>query len=70
MSYTVNAMSINHVTEVVLVFSTGGHASNLALLRLGSQHVATGPPSSLLSFSSKTYFLPFDVKLRSRKLSS
>src|SRR5215831_13418678 len=48
MSYTVNTMRINHVTEVVLVFSTGGHASNLALLRLGSQHGATGPINGLL----------------------
>lgn len=48
MSYTVNAMRINHVTDVVLVFSTGGHASNVALLRLGSQHGATGPINGLL----------------------
>ena len=33
MSYTVNTMRINHVTNVVLVFSTGGHANNVALLR-------------------------------------
>ena len=48
MSYTVNAMRINHVTDVVLVFSTGGHGSNVALLRLGSQHGATGPINGLL----------------------
>ena len=48
MSYTVNTMRINHVTDVVLVFSTGGHASNVALLRLGSQHGATGPINGLL----------------------
>lgn len=48
MSYTVNAMRINHVTDVVLVFSTGGHVSNVALLRLGSQHGATGPINGLL----------------------
>src|SRR5215467_13876372 len=48
MSYTVNAMKINHVTDVVLVFSTGGHASNVALLRLGSQHGTTGPINGLL----------------------
>jgi len=48
MSYTVNAMKINHVTDVVLVFSTGGHTSNVALLRLGSQHGATGPINGIL----------------------
>jgi len=48
MSYTVNTMRINHVTDVVLVFSTGGHASNVALLRLESQHGATGPINGLL----------------------
>jgi hypothetical protein len=48
MSYTVNTMRINHVTDVVLVFSTGAHASNVALLRLGSQHGATGPVNGLL----------------------
>ncbi len=48
MSYTVNTMRINHVTDVVLVFSTGGHANNAALLRLGSQHGATGPINGLL----------------------
>ena len=48
MSYTVNTMRINHVTDVVLVFSTGGHASNVALLRLGSQHGATGLINGLL----------------------
>ena len=47
-SYTVNTMRINHVTDVVLVFSTGGHAGNVALLRLGSQHGATGPINGLL----------------------
>jgi len=47
-SYTVNTMRINHVTDVVLVFSTGGHANNVALLRLGSQHGATGPVNGLL----------------------
>jgi hypothetical protein len=48
MSYTVNTMRINHVTDVVLVFSTGAHASNVALLRLGSQHGPTGPVNGLL----------------------
>jgi hypothetical protein len=48
MSYTVNTMRINHVTDVVLVFSTGGHANNVALLRLGTQHGATGPINGLL----------------------
>ena len=48
MSYTVNTMRINHVTDVVLVLSTGGHANNVALLRLGSQHGATGPMNGLL----------------------
>jgi hypothetical protein len=47
-SYTVNAMKINHVTDVVLVFSTGGHASKVALLHLGFQHGATGPINGLL----------------------
>jgi hypothetical protein len=54
MSYTVNAMRINHVTDVVLVFSTGGHASNVALLRLGSQHGATGPINGLLVSGNMT----------------
>jgi len=48
MSYTVNTMKINHVTDVVLEYSTGGHANNVALLRLGSQHGATGPINGLL----------------------
>jgi hypothetical protein len=47
-SYTVNMMRVNHITDVALVFSTAGHAGNIALLRLGSQHGATGPINGLL----------------------
>jgi hypothetical protein len=51
MSYSVNAMKINHVDNVVLVLYTRGHgnpASNVVLLRLGSQHGATGPINGVL----------------------
>jgi len=49
MLYTVNATKINHVDNVVLVFSTGGHpASNVVLLRTGTQHGATGPINGVL----------------------
>jgi hypothetical protein len=50
MLYSVNATKINHVDNVVLVFSSGtGHrASNAVLLRLGSQQGATGPINGLL----------------------
>ena len=53
MLYSVNATKINHVDNVVLVFSAGppgsGHrASNVVLLRLGSQQGATGPINGLL----------------------
>ena len=48
MLYTVNATKINHVDNVVLVFSTGGRASNVVLLRTGTQHGATGPINGVL----------------------
>jgi hypothetical protein len=48
MLYTVNATKINHVDNVVLVFSSGGRASNVVLLRTGSQHGATGPINGVL----------------------
>jgi hypothetical protein len=49
MLYTVNATKINHVDNVVLVFSTGGNrASNVVLLRTGTQHGATGPINGVL----------------------
>jgi len=48
MLYTVNAMDINHVTDVVLVFSKSGLTSNVAFLRSGSQQDATGPINGLL----------------------
>ena len=45
MLYSVNATKINHVDNVVLVFSGHfhGRASNVVLLRTGSQQGATGP---------------------------
>ena len=51
MLYSVNATKINHVDNVILVLYTHGHGhspSNLVLLRLGSQHGATGPINGLL----------------------
>ena len=48
MLYTVNAVNINHVTDVVLVFSTGSVTSNVAFLRSGSQQGATGTINGLL----------------------
>jgi hypothetical protein len=48
MLYTVNAVNINHVTDVVLVFLTGSVTSNVAFLRSGSQHGATGTINGLL----------------------
>jgi CHRD domain-containing protein len=48
MLYTVNAVNINRVTDVVLVLSTGGVTSNVAFLRSGSQHGATGAINGLL----------------------
>jgi hypothetical protein len=48
MLYTVNAMNINHVTDIVLVFSTSGLTSNVVFLRSGSQQGATGPINGLL----------------------
>jgi hypothetical protein len=48
MLYTVNAMNINHVTDVVLVLSTGGVTSNVAFLHSGSQQGATGTINGLL----------------------
>ena len=51
MLYSVNATKINHVDNVILVLYTHGHGhspSNVVLLRLGSQHGATGPINGLL----------------------
>lgn len=50
MSYSVNATKINHVDNVVLVYwPTGANrASNIVLLRTGSQHGATGPINGVL----------------------
>jgi hypothetical protein len=50
MSYSVNATKINHVDNVVLVYwPTGSNrASNIVLLRTGSQHGATGPINGVL----------------------
>jgi hypothetical protein len=51
MLYTVNATKINNVDNVILVLYTRGpgHSpSNVALLRLGSQHGATGPINGTL----------------------
>ena len=48
MLYTVNAVNINHVTDVVLVHSTGGVTSNVAFLRSGSQQGVTGTINGLL----------------------
>ena len=51
MLYFVNATKINHVDNVILVLYTHGHGhspSNVVLLRLGSQHGATGPINGLL----------------------
>jgi hypothetical protein len=50
MLYTVNATKINHVDNVVLVYwPTGANrASNVVLLRTGTQHGATGPINGVL----------------------
>lgn len=48
MLYTVNAVNINRVTDVVLVLSTGGVTSYVAFLRSGSQQGATGAINGLL----------------------
>jgi hypothetical protein len=48
MLYTVNAININHVTDVVLIFSKSGLTSNVAFLRSESQQGATGPINGLL----------------------
>jgi hypothetical protein len=50
MSYSVNATKINHVDNVVLVYWPSGanRASNIVLLRTGSQHGATGPINGVL----------------------
>jgi hypothetical protein len=41
-------MNINHVIDVVLVFSKSGLISNVAFLRLESQQSARGPINGLL----------------------
>src|SRR5215469_3396505 len=48
MLYTVNAININHVIDVVLIFSKSGLTSNVAFLRSESQQGATGPINGLL----------------------
>ena len=48
MLYTVNAININHVIDVVLICSKSGLTSNVAFLRSESQQGATGPINGLL----------------------
>src|ERR1700739_4992209 len=50
MSYSINATRINHVDNVVLVYwPTGANrASNIVLLRTGTEHGATGPINGVL----------------------
>ena len=50
MSYSVNVTKINHVDNVVLVhWPTGANrASNIVLLRTGTEHGATGPINGVL----------------------